>query len=235
MDPAGWVEIDIVGDLIGKERKLSIYSAGTKLHKSVCTEADLILQGGITDIKGTCSSMGCVGVELLDGRCPKSPGYLYTSCPDRSGGVVQSDSPRKNKVIPIPELIFVREKLIRLHLCPFLFEPDTRFQAEMPAQRELFIEITRQKISSGVRSKGFIPSNLDLSSVYTQPERSFQRAQSSVSQKKRAAQGLLIKRDFQILLHRVRTEPVDLDLFVEIVTVVEAKFGMIEKTVHFQS
>src|SRR5690625_7292295 len=124
MDPAGWVEIDIVGDLIGKERKLSIYSAGTKLHKSVCTEADLILQGGITDVKGTCSSMGCVGVELLDGRCPKSPGYLYTSCPDRSGGVVQSDSPGKNKVIPIPAASFVRAQLLRRPRAPSLVNPD---------------------------------------------------------------------------------------------------------------
>src|SRR5690625_6307891 len=120
MDPAGWVEIDIVGDLIGKERKLSIYSAGTKLHKSVCTEADLILQGGITDIKGTCSSMRCIGVELLDGRCPKSPGYLYTSCPDRYGRVIQSDSHGKKMDIQVNELIYVRYKFIRLHLCSIM-------------------------------------------------------------------------------------------------------------------
>src|SRR5690625_2387830 len=105
MDPAGWVEIDIVGDLIGKERKLSIYSAGTKRHKSVCTEAALILQGGITDSKGTCSSMVCVGVEPVVGRSPTVPGYADAASADRAGGVVQSDNPRQNKVMPIPELI----------------------------------------------------------------------------------------------------------------------------------
>src|SRR5690625_2368731 len=161
MDPAGWVEIDIVGDLIGKERKLSIYSAGTKLHKSVCTEADLILQGGITDVKGTCSSMGCVGVELLDGRCPKSPGYLYTCCTVLSGSVVPSCSTCKNKAIPIQALIVVPEKFIRLHLFPFLFKPEFTFQAEVLTLGVIFIELTLPKISSDVGSEGFIPTILN--------------------------------------------------------------------------